>query len=315
MSPSRNVGHFIPPATVLIDEPTVDLTVSNLLIALRAKLVAANVDSPALSARLLVAYGLGMDALELVICPDRKLTMEEYWRIWELAVRRGRGEPIAYLLEEKEFYGLPFTCSPVALVPRPETESLVDEARRRFSADVPLCFADLGTGSGILAVTLAYLFPRSLGLALDTSPEALALAQSNARRHGVVGRIVFLRADFSRPFCRPGLLDIVMANPPYMSSIAYVNLSHEILYFEPRQALVSGPTGLEAYAALLPWACAALRPSGTLLLEIGWDQGEVLRQLLSGYEVAGRSVLSRVTIHKDLAGYDRIAVAERAMLM
>ncbi|MEW5773573.1 MAG: peptide chain release factor N(5)-glutamine methyltransferase [Thermodesulfobacteriota bacterium] len=281
-------------------------TVRDILQKSTAFLAERGVDSPALSAQLLLGKALGLSRLDLLLQSDRPLDEAELAAARELVRRRGRGEPAAYILGEKEFFGLAFAVTPATLIPRPETEHIVEEAEARFARDAELAFADLGTGGGCLAVTLAVRFPQSRGLAVDLSAEALAVARGNAARHGVGERLRFLEGDFTDLAglgVAPASLDLVVANPPYVSEAEYAAVSPEVRDFEPRTALVPGPSGLEAIAALAPGVRAALRDGGWLLLEMGWTQAAAVRGILSG---AG---FAEVLVRKDLAGRDRLAAA------
>jgi release factor glutamine methyltransferase len=264
------------------------------------------VDCPALSAQLLLGRALGLSRLDLLLQCDRPLGEAELAAIRELVRRRGRGEPVAYILGEKEFFGLAFAVTPACLIPRPETEHIVEEAEARFPRDAALAFADLGTGSGCLAVTLAVRFPLARGLAVDLSPGALAVARANAGRHGVGERLDFRQGDFADLAglgVAPASLDLIAANPPYVSEAEFAQVSGEVRDFEPRTALAPGPTGLEAIAALAPGARAALKDGGWLLLEMGWNQAVAVRGIL---EQAG---FVEVVVRRDLAGRDRVAAA------
>lgn len=264
------------------------------------------VDSPALSAQLLLGRALGLTRLDLLLQCDRPLSEAELAAARELVRRRGRGEPVAYILGEKEFFGLAFAVTPATLIPRPETEHIVEEAEARFPRDAALAFADLGTGSGCLAVTLAVRFAQARGLAVDLSPGVLAVARANAARHGVGERLEFREGDFTDLAglgVAPASLDLIAANPPYVSEAEYAQASGEVRDFEPRTALVPGPGGLEAIAALAPGARAALKDGGWLLLEMGWTQAAAVRGILAD---AG---FAEVLVRRDLAGRDRIAAA------
>jgi release factor glutamine methyltransferase len=278
--------------------------IRHILTRAAALLEAYGVDSPRLSAELLLARVLGTDRLGLVRDPDRRLGDAETEAFQALLKRRAEGCPVAYLLGEKEFYGLRFRVTPDVLVPRPETERVVEEAERRLPKDAPLLLADLGTGSGILAVTLATRLPLARVWAADASPAALDLARANARAHGVEGRIAFVRADMTRPLFRPGSLDCLVANPPYVSDAEFARVSREVRDFEPRLALLAGADGLDCIRPLLALAATALRPGGLVLVEIGAGQGEAVRGLA---EAAG---LTGIEILKDLAGLDRALAAE-----
>lgn len=289
-------------------------TVGALLHEAEALLAAAGVDSPRLSAQVLAAHALGLERHDLLLSRARALTPAEAARARALMRRRAGGEPVAYITGCREFYGLDFEVGPAVLVPRPETEHLLEQAEALFSRDAALVFADLGTGSGCLAVTLARRFPAARGLALDASAAALAVAGGNARRHGVAGRLLLLRADFGRPFAAPGALDLVLANPPYVSQADYLHTPAEVRDFEPRSALVpavpaagGAADGLECYRALAPRAAEALRPGGILLAEIGCEQGAAVRAIVDGC-----GVFADVRVLPDLAGLDRVVAARRA---
>lgn len=264
------------------------------------------VDGPRLSAQLLLAHALKKDRLTLLLDADRPLAEAELAPFRDLVRRRGAGEPVAYILGEWEFYGLPFAVCPDVLVPRPETEGIVDAARAAFPADTPLVFADLGTGSGCLTVALADQFPGARGTAVDISEKALAVARANAARNSVAGRVAFLHADFADlSGLEAGSCDLVVSNPPYVTETEYAALSREVAGFEPRGALVSGSDGLDAVRALLPQARRLLRPGGLLLVEIGYQQGAAARALTEAAGFAGVRVL------RDLAGHQRIVKASR----
>lgn len=270
-----------------------------------ALLSAQAADSPRLSAELLLARVLGIDRLGLFRDPGRSLSEAQDAAFQALIERRAQGCPVAYLLGEKEFFGLPFRVCPDVLVPRPETEHIVEEVLRRLPKHAPLRFADLGTGSGILAVTLATLFPQARGLAVDVSRAALAVARDNALAHGVAERLVFVRGDCCRPLLRDAGLDCLVSNPPYVSEAELASASREVRDFEPSLALCGGADGLSCIRALLPLAAKALRPGGLLLVEIGAGQGPMVLALARGAGLCGAEIL------KDLAGLDRVLAACR----
>lgn len=270
------------------------------------RLAAAGVDSPRLSAEVLLAYALGAQRITLVAEAKRPLTNAELVRAEHFISRREKGEPVAYITGTKEFYGLDFAVTPATLIPRPETEHIVEEAQRLFPSDASFRFIDLGTGSGALAVTLAALFPQSTGLALDLSAEALAVARKNAERHGVADRIEFVPGDF-RHALPGGAYDLAVANPPYVGREAYDCLDREVALFEPTGALLSGEDGLDHVRGLLPRVQTALRGGGVLLMEIGCDQGTAVLRLLNAQDSGFESGV----IISDLAGLDRVVRATR----
>lgn len=270
------------------------------------RLAAAGVDSPRLSAEVLLARAMGAGRIILVTEATRPLTPAELVRAEHFISRREKGEPVAYITGVKEFFGLDFAVTPATLIPRPETEHLVEEAERRFDSGEAFRFADLGTGSGVLAVTLAVRFPRATGLAVDLSGEALAVARRNAERHGVSGRIQFVEGDFLKPLPETGF-DLAVANPPYVRVDEYAGLSREVAAFEPATALVSGADGLDHIRGLLPVVHEALFEGGSLLLEMGCEQGPEVLNILS----EPGSGFSDSVIISDLAGLDRVAAATR----
>lgn len=281
------------------------LTVREILGKTETYLLDKGVDSPKLSAQLLLAQALGLDRLGLILAMDRPLTPDELDAVRPLVARRGRGEPVALILGTREFYGLDFAVTTDTLIPRPETEGLIDRAKELFPDSPPEAFADLGTGSGCLAVTLAVTFPQALGLALDLSPAALAVARQNAARHGVENRVSFFEGDFSRLPAREGGYALIVSNPPYVSVAEYRECSREVRDFEPQSALVPGETGLEAIPVVAATAFRALASGGWLLVEIGWRQGPDAAAILTAHG------FTDVAVRRDLAGHDRIVEGRR----
>lgn len=279
-------------------------TVRDILVKTEAYLREKSADSPRLSAQLVLAKGLGLDRMKLFLEMDRPLTAAELDAVRPLVARRGRGEPVAYITGEREFYSLSFEVAPGVLIPRPETELVIEQVRLKFAPDQALRFADLGTGSGCLAVTLAVTFPKATGLALDLSPEALAVAARNVARHGASGRVELVEGRFEELPATHGGYDLVVSNPPYVSQAEYGELSREVAAFEPRGALTAGPTGLEAYPAVIAAAARTLVPGGWLMMEIGWKQGAAVRELVE----ASPAGFEEVAAVRDLAGLDRVVV-------
>ncbi len=279
-----------------------------------------DVDSPRLSAEVLLAKALGLQRHELLkmltLNPEAPLAPERIAEAWRYARRRAAGEPAAYILGEKEFYGRAFALTPAVLIPRPETELLIDLAldeARQISASrnsSPPVFADFGTGSGCIAATLSLELPSWQGVALEKSPAALAVARKNAHRLGAHA-LAFVLGDFTVPPLAPGSLDLLLSNPPYVSEEEYHALSPEVRGFEPKTALVPGAAttekarGPEDLLSILDAAQWLLKPGGKLLMEIGHAQGPfLLRQ-------AKVTLWRRASIHKDLAGLDRVLFVEK----
>jgi release factor glutamine methyltransferase len=198
-------------------------------------------------------------------------------RFADRVARRAKREPLQHILGVQGFHGIEVVCDGRALVPRPETEGLVDAA---FELALPsgARAADLGTGSGCIAIAFAVMRPDVRVTAVDASPRALELARENVARNGVAGQVELVERDMTDPPAEwRGAFDLVMSNPPYVPEADWAGLQPEVREFDPRDALVPGPTGLEAYAALVPAAALMLRPGGHLLLELGIDQGPDVR--------------------------------------
>ncbi len=280
-------------------------TIRDILAKTETYLADKGVDAPRLSAQLLLAHALGLDRLGLILAMDRPLTPAELDVFRPLVARRGRGEPVALILGEREFYGLAFAVTRDTLVPRPETELIIDRALELFPGGELAVFADLGTGSGCLAVTLAVKFSQAVGLALDASPAALEVARGNAARHGVGERLEFVLGDFAALPGREGGYGLVVSNPPYVSEAEYRECSVEVRDFEPKSALVPGETGLEALPVMARTAFSALAPGGWCLVEIGWKQGAAAAAILS------EAGFTDVAVRRDLAGCDRVVEGRR----
>lgn len=265
------------------------------------------VDSPQLSARILAQKVLGLDTLGLVMRSGDEVSPAHYEEYESLVKRRACGEPAAYILCEREFFGLDFEVGPDVLIPRPETEELVELVQKYYPADLEFLFADFGTGSGILAVTLATLFPKARGIAIDISMGACMTAYRNAFRHNVADRIQFIRADFTTSIIKNASLDLVVANPPYLSESELKEVSREVSDFEPCHALVGGTRGDELISGCAPVIAKALKKGSMMFMEIGYLQGQSVKNI---FELCEQNYTD-VRIAKDLSGHDRIAVAKR----
>ncbi len=216
--------------------------------------------------------------------------------------RRCSGEPVQYILGEWDFYGRPFRLTRDALIPRPETEGLVDGVAGTWRREIPRAgrILDIGTGSGVIAVTLAAELPGAQVLATDVSAAALAVARGNADRHGVPDRIRFVCMDGYSALKSGDRFDVVVSNPPYVSEMEWDSLPREVREFEPPGALLGGPDGLSVIRLLVADAACYLKPGGRLFLEIGASHGDAVRSLPCGR-------LRFAGLEKDLAGRDRVA--------
>lgn len=251
-------------------------------------------------AELLLMRAAGRDRAWMLTHPEASLTPEQSALLEGWIARRARREPIQYILGETEFYGLAFTVTPDVLIPRPETEHLVEAVLERVAREAPVRICDVGTGSGAIAVALAHALPRAQGTALDISRAALEVAAGNARRHGVAERVRFLESDLLNAV-RDERFDVVVSNPPYVSNDE--SLEAQVRDYEPHAALFAGPTGLEVYRRLIPQAHEALVPGGWLLMEIGHGQRDGVAALLRDWD--------GVHFVQDLQGIPRIAIARR----
>ncbi|GAB4470730.1 MAG: peptide chain release factor N(5)-glutamine methyltransferase [Anaerolineae bacterium] len=251
----------------------------------------------------LLAHITGHDRAWLLAHAEAGLTASQAGRFAELMERAAQGEPLAYLTGEREFAGLAFHVEPGVLVPRPETEEVVNIVVRWAAnrAAGPLRVIDVGTGSGIIAVTLALRLPQAQITASDISADALRVAGHNARRHGVIDRITFVQGDLLTPF--PGPFEVIAANLPYIASDELALL--DVGRWEPEVALDGGADGLEIVRRLLEQAPSRLVPGGLLVLEIGYNQGaQAAAVCQSAFPKA------RVRVERDLAKLERIVVVE-----
>ncbi len=260
---------------------------AEVLRAAAARLAETGIESPRREARLLW---------------DHAQSQSERGAFESLLLRRLAREPLAYILGHKEFWSMDFSVGPGALVPRPETETLIEQALSAFpDRAVPLRILDLGTGSGCLLVTALTLYPKARGVGVDVSEAALGWARKNAARHGVEDRIAFVPGGWT---VAEGPFDLVLSNPPYVAEAEMAGLAPELGY-EPRDALAAGPEGLDAYRALGPAIAAVLAPDSWAFLEIGAGQAGAAAAAL---EAGGLDILKAA---HDLSGIPRCLVARR----
>ena len=252
-------------------------------------------------AELLLMRVLVCDRAYLLTHPETPLAAEQAAIYEGWIARRARHEPVQYIVGEQEFYGLKFRVTPDVLIPRPETEHLVEATLARTDGDASLHIADIGTGSGAIAVALAHALPRARVTALDISTAALSVAHENAESHGVSDRIRFLKSDLLTAAAGEQF-DMIVSNPPYVAENEA--LEPQVRDYEPASALFAGPDGLDVYRRLIPQAQAAVKPGGWLLLEIGHGQRDALERLLTGWE--------DVSFVADLQGIPRVACARKS---
>lgn len=266
-------------------------------------------DSPRLDTELLLAQAMGCKKIELYTRFEEEPIESVRTAFRALVKRRAEGEPVAYLVGHREFYSLDFRVTPDVLIPRPETEhvvvNLLDLAKSK-PKDTPWTIADVGTGSGILAVCVAKNLPAARVTALDISPAALAVAKENAEKHGVVSRIEFIESDLFGKLPAEKKFDFIVSNPPYVAEGDTETLSPEVRKFEPHTALFAGPKGTEVIERLIPQSAERLKPNGQLLMEISPMIEDKVRKLIEadgGFELFP-------TI-KDLARQARVVQAKK----
>lgn len=279
-------------------------TIREALAAAALSLRGGGIETPRLDAEVLLAFVLQADRISLYINMDKSISEPEQSSYSSYILRRLTGEPVAYITGEREFMSLTFRVNRNVLIPRPETEVLVEEAL----AIRPQRIVDVGTGSGAIAVSLAYYLPESLVTATDLSPAALSIAAGNAASNGVGDRINFLQGDLLEPLDHPEFFDsfdLIAANLPYIPSSEVSTLPVDVRQFEPLTALEGGADGLKYYRGLSPVAFRLLKSDGTLLVEIGYNQYAGMKDFLTGLGYAN------VTVIKDLAGLERIIKATK----
>ena len=279
-------------------------SIHHLLIWARDILIKADVPSPQADAEWTLAHVLECPRSELLMRARQPLTPEQNATFRNLIHRRANRIPLQHLLGNTEFYSLPFYTSPDALIPRPETETLIEIVLDQLKNITKPRILDIGTGSGIIAITLSKALTGSHVIATDISRKALYLASQNARLNGVSDHISFLQTDLLTPFASPEGFNAILSNPPYIPSRAIDALQPEVRAFDPRLALDGGRDGLDFYRKIIPTSVPLLAPGGLLGLEIGHDQADAVTQLL-----ARQSGLTHIATHTDLSGYPRAVLA------
>jgi len=270
-------------------------------------LAAGGSPSPRLDAEVLLMNFLKIDRLQLCTHPERELSEEECAGFSPWVDRRRRGEPVAYITGGKEFWSLLFEVNRDVLIPRPETECLVEEVLKHYGGKGSrLRIIDIGTGSGAIGLVLAVELPEADIVATDISPKALAVARRNAQRHGVAGRMEFMEGNLFAS--GSGEFDIIVSNPPYIPDQLFPLLPEGIRAFEPREALLAGPDGIAFHRSIIREGALCLKPGGRIFLEIGEGQKGLVDSLFrkeGGY--------TDICFRQDYGGMERVATARRAV--
>jgi len=257
----------------------------------------------------LLAEVLGTDRLNVYLRFEDLLESGEVERLRELIVRRGRGEPVAYLLGEKEFMGLPFEVGPEVLIPRADTELLVQHVREAIGPEGEARLLDMGSGSGNIVVSILHACPHAAAIAVDQNTAALEVTARNALRHGVDERLTAVESTLFAGLnpAEKGTFDWIVSNPPYICEDEWSDLAVEIREYEPREALLAGADGLDVYRPLVAEAVEWLKPGGRIALEISPRTRDGVVELLQQARYGG------VGVHEDLGGYSRLVLAELAV--
>ncbi len=287
-----------PPQTSVLDHRPTKSTVRQALRPAAARLRPIT-KTPRLEAEVLLTHVLDTARSTLLAHPERDLYPDQVAQYRDLVARRASNYPLPYLTGTCEFYGMDFEVTPEVMIPRPETETLVEMALEREPASI----IDVGTGSGCIAIALAANLPTASIYAIDISSAALAVARRNAEQYGVEDRVRLIVGDVLTP--RPSSVDLIVSNPPYVSANEWSTLPDSVLHHEPRLALDGGPDGLSIIRQLLLEAQGTLKSNGSLLIEIGAQQGQAARQLAHTYFPQ-----AEIDIHPDLAGRDRVLEVE-----
>ncbi|MGB8850937.1 MAG: peptide chain release factor N(5)-glutamine methyltransferase [Candidatus Acidiferrales bacterium] len=291
-----------------INSMTAAMDIRSALKDAMALLRAVNVPSHALAAELLLMHTLCRDRAWIYAHPEFELDAAAAQKFSNLVAQRASGEPTQYLTGKQEFWGLEFEVTPAVLIPRPETEHIIEVALERIGAareSEPFRIGDIGTGSGCIAVALASEFPNAEIAATDISAAALEVAQRNAARHGVASRIHFTETNLLDAFAREAQrFDVIASNPPYIGRADAPTLEREVRAHEPEIALFAGDDGLTVYAPLIRDAAAVLRPGGLLILELGYNSLAPVRAWLESGD------WKDIRVTNDLAGIPRVISAE-----
>lgn len=280
--------------------------IPHLLTWARDTLIQAGVPSPQADAEWTLAHVLECSRSELLMRAHQLITPAQNATYRDLIHRRGDRIPLQHLLGNTEFYGLPFHTSPDALIPRPETETLIEVTLNQLNTCTNPRILEIGTGSGIIAITLGKSIPESRVIATDISRKALRLASKNAHLNGIADRISFLQTDLLTPFAKPESFHAILSNPPYIPSNAIDALQPEVRDCDPRLALDGGCDGLDFYRKIIPASIPLLAPGGLLALEIGHDQADAVTQLLTR-----QMGLTHIITHTDLGGYPRAVLTKK----
>jgi release factor glutamine methyltransferase len=282
----------------------VSATLVSLWTNVRKRLETAGVDTPVFDARLLIEAGAGVSRLDIVTDPRRPVTTEQVEAVDLLVKRREAREPVAHIIGRRHFWTLDLEVSPQVLIPRPETELVVETALKAIAYTEPARVLDLGVGSGAILLSVLQERPLAHGVGVDISREALVVAQRNVEALGLTNRAELMHGGWDAPLT--SVFDLVVSNPPYIASNDIADLAPEVARYEPRLALDGGADGLDAYRAIIARLPQLLRAEGAFAIEVGQGQAEAVAALA---HAAGLTTDAPV---RDLAGIPRVVAGRRA---
>jgi len=268
-----------------------------------------NIENPRASAEILLAYALDFKRIDIYLKYDKILSDKELQDFKALIKRRLQREPVAYIIKHKEFWSLDFEVTQDVLIPRPETECLIEAALNYLSYDKVLNILDLGTGSGAIIITLAHERPKSLYFACDISQKALIIAKKNAQKYNLENLIYFFESNWFEALKDSQKFDLIISNPPYINSQEIANLEPEIKDYEPKIALDGGQDGLVFIKHLINKSLNYLNENGILILEIGHNQKEEINKIF-----LENNFYKDIIFKKDYSGYDRLVCAKKRCL-
>ncbi len=279
---------------------TTEWTIREVLNWTRGYFEDAGIVQPRLEAEILLAHALDVDRLHLYMAPDKPLTSDERSLYRSVVKERQSGTPLQHVTGEVSFYGLRFRVDREALIPRSETEELLDQVIKRAPRDREIRCLDLGTGTGVIAVCMARYLPQAQVTAVDISPTALEMARENSKLNEVADRIEFIESDWFTNV--EGKFDFIVSNPPYIRRDELADLPKEVREHEPSVALDGGTDGLEKIRLIAAQLRMYLQPDGVVLMEIGHEQGERVKKILESIE------LVHVSVERDMAEKDRFVI-------
>jgi release factor glutamine methyltransferase len=285
-----------------------EATIGEMLVTAMGAFASSGVDTPQLDAEVMMAHAVGKSRIYAIAHPNQVLKPEELQRFNEFVERRRKREPLAYIVGEKEFWGISFKVKPGVLVPRPETETLVEAALSEMSGITGPAIVDIGTGTGCIAIALALELPDAMVYATECSETALEVAQYNVCKHQVESRVHIMEGSLLAPVPKKvfGRLDSIVSNPPYIPSGEINTLQPEVADYEPRGALDGGKDGLRFYTDIIRDAHDWLKPGGWLHLEVGAGQAEEVAAIAQAYEFIA------IQTRRDLAGIGRVVSCRKA---